>query len=106
MAAADGRSGLRLSPHVLNLIGIILGVAAAYFMTIQSLKVELAAKAESVVVESLNRKLTRMEVLLTESVVGRDQFYAFSHDVEARLIRIENHLTGGVGGTHEQTRKP
>ncbi len=104
--AAGGRSALRISPHMLNLIGIILGVAAAYFMTIQSLKVELAAKAESVVVESLNRKLARVEVLLTEGVVSREQFYVFTRDVEARLIRIENHLTGGVGGTHERTINP
>lgn len=82
----------QLSSLWLNLVTIILGIAAAYFMTIQSLKVELAAKAEAAVVGALDRKLAAFEILLAEGVVGKEQFYEFSSDVEARLIRIEDYL--------------
>ena len=81
-----------LSGHWLNLVTIILGIAAAYFMTIQSLKIELAAKAEAAVVGALDKKLAAFEILLQEGVVGKEQFYEFSSDVEARLIRIEDYL--------------
>jgi len=76
----------------INLLSVILGIATAYFMTIQSLKVELAAKAEAAVVGTLDKKLAAFEVLLREGVVGKEQFYRFSADVEARLIRIEDYL--------------
>jgi len=82
----------QLSGQWLNLVTIIFGIAAAYFMTIQSLKIELAAKAEAAVVGALDKKLASLEILLQESVVGKEQFYQFSSDVEARLIRIEDYL--------------
>ena len=87
----------RLVTQLVHLVAVVLGVAAAYFMTIQSLKIELAAKAESAVVRALERKLASFEVLLREGVVGKEQFYQFSKDVEARLIRIEDFLTENSG---------
>ena len=89
--------GLRVSGQLVNLIAIVVGVAAAYFMTIQSLRIELAAKAESAVVEALDRKLAGIEILLREAVVDKEQFYEFSSGVEARLIRIEQHLLARSG---------
>jgi len=90
----DGRTSpvLRLHGWWINLLSIILGIVAAYFMTIQSLKVELAAKAEAAVVGALDRRLAGIEVLLKEGTVSKEQFYRFSVDVEARLIRIEDYL--------------
>ncbi len=86
-------SNLNLSNSFLNLMTIVLGIVAAYFLTIQSLKVELAAKAEAAVVAALDRKLAGFEVILREGVVGREQFYEFSKEVEARLARIEYHVS-------------
>jgi len=86
------QSVFRLHGWWLNLLSVILGAATAYFMTIQSLKVELAAKAEAVMVGTLDKKLATFEVLLKEGVVTKEQFYRFSADVEARLIRIEDYL--------------
>jgi len=82
---------LSLGPitQLVHLIALVVGVAAAYFMTIQSLKVELADKAENAVVEALDKKLSGFEVFLKEGVVTRKQFYEFSQQTEARLIRIE-----------------
>lgn len=85
-------ASFRLNRHWINLITILIGIAGAYFMTISSLKIELAAKAEAVVVGALDKKLARFEVLLKESVVTKEQFYRFSSDTEARLIRIEDYL--------------
>jgi len=99
-AASGGEphgGGLNLSGPLLNLLVVIMGLAAAYFVTIQSIKVELAAKAEAAVVTALDRKLARFEVLLSEGVVSKEEFHRFSKDVEARLIRIENHLTENRG---------
>ncbi len=83
---------IHLNAQLLHFIVVIMGVAAAYFMTIQSLKIELAAKAESGVVDALDKKLASFEVFLKEGVIGKEQFYRFSSDVEARLIRIEEYL--------------
>lgn len=93
----NGESGIRLSAQLVNIMTIVVGIAAAYFLTIQSLKIELAAKAESVVVETLDKKLANLEVMLKESVVSREQFYQFSKDVEARLSRIEYYLKAQMG---------
>ena len=99
--STNNNSGLRLSTQLANIMTIVVGIAAAYFLTIQSLKIELAAKAEGVVVETLDKKLANFEVMLKEGVVSREQFYQFSKDVEARLNRIEFYLkerTGEHGG--------
>lgn len=85
-------SPLRLSAQLLNVLMIALGIAAAYFMTIQSLKIELAAKAESDVVVTLDKKLANFEILLREGMVTREQFYAFSSAIDRRLARIEYQL--------------
>ncbi|HOP06029.1 MAG TPA: hypothetical protein PLF13_01925 [candidate division Zixibacteria bacterium] len=88
-----------ISGPLLNFITIILGIAAAYFLTIQSLKVELAAKAESAVVETLDKKLAAFEVIIRQGLVDKEQFYRFSNDLEARLARIEYYLKDNTGVT-------
>lgn len=97
MTFKQGNGGMRLSNTMLRAVGLILSLAAAYFLTIQSLKVEMAAKAESVAVETLDRKLASIEVLLKESVVSKEQFYQFSKDIEGRLSRIEFYLKERLG---------
>lgn len=94
---------LSLSGPIINLVVILLGLAAAYFLTIQSLKIELSAKAEAVVVEALDRKLAAIEVLLREGMVGRERFHRFETALESRLAKIEFYLTDKPG---EQVGKP
>jgi hypothetical protein len=91
--------GISLDNRAVNLIAIVLSLAAAYFMTIQSLKIELAAKAENSVVETLDKKLTGFEVILREGVVSKKEFYDFSLRLETRLDRIEQHLMTQAGET-------
>jgi hypothetical protein len=97
MASHSDHGNLNLSGSLLNFVTIVLGIATAYFLTIQSLKVELAAKAESAVVETMDKKLAAFEVILKEGVVDKEQFWRFSRDVEARLARIEYYLTDNSG---------
>lgn len=89
--------GMRVGGQLLNLLIFALGIAAAYFMTIQSLKIELAAKAESAVVQTLDKKLGNFEVFLKEGVISKEEFYQFSRGVDKRLARIEYHLIDKMG---------
>ncbi|HWR81788.1 MAG TPA: hypothetical protein VN285_00645 [Candidatus Deferrimicrobium sp.] len=92
MPNSHGEHSLRLTAPLMNLLTIVTGIAAGYFLTIQSLRLELGAKAESAVVEALDKKLASFEVFLKEGVVSKEQFFEFSKDVEARLTRIEFYL--------------
>ena len=103
MGSNSNEPGFKIGGSLLNFITVILGIAAAYFLTIQSLKMEIAEKVEGVVVETLDRKLASIEVMLTEGVVSREQFYLFSTDIEARLNRIEYYLIDKSG---ENIEKP
>ena len=96
-------TSFRIGGSLLNFITIILGIAAAYFLTIQSLKMEIADKAEGVVVETLDKKLASIEVMLSEGVVSKEQFYRFSTDIEARLNRIEYYLIDKSGEKTSRT---
>lgn len=96
-------SGLKITGTLLRLVAMIFGIAAAYFLTIQSLRIELAAKAESSLVEQLDKKLNNIEVILKETVLSKEQFYHFSTGLETRLARIEYHL---IEITGEKIDKP
>ncbi len=97
MSESNNENAFRIRGPILNVITIIMGVVAAYFLTIQSLKIELADKAEGVVVGTLDKKLANIEVILKEGVVSREQFYQFSKEIETRLTRIEAHLVNKSG---------
>ena len=99
MRTGERSRGIRLSGPIWNLVTIALGMGAAYFMTIQQIKLELAAKAESTVVETLDKKLTSVEVYLKEAVVNKQQFYEHTQKMESRLDRIEHYLVEQTGET-------
>lgn len=89
MTKKDENERMSVNSTTVKLITFILGIATAYFLTIQSIKVDLAAKAEIQTVETLDKKLTNIEVMLKEGVVSKEQFYTFSKEIETRLSRIE-----------------
>ena len=70
----------------------LLGMTAAYFTTIGSIKVQLAEKASSVLVEAIDKKLARLEVVIREGRVTKDEFFEFRGDIDSRLSRIEFYL--------------
>jgi hypothetical protein len=86
-----GRTFL-LSRPVLNFIVVLLGMVAAYFTTIGSIRVQLAEKAESVLVEAIDRRLAGLEIVITEGRVSKEEFYKFQNDIDVRLMRIEYYL--------------
>ncbi|MBI5265722.1 MAG: hypothetical protein HY851_00675 [candidate division Zixibacteria bacterium] len=88
-----------ISGPVWNVITIVLGMVAAYFMTIQQLRVDLAAKAEAAVVGTLDKKISGLEVYLKEAVVNKQQFYEHTQKMETRLDRIERYLIDQTGET-------
>ncbi len=90
-------NSLKISSTLIKLVTITFAVAATYFMTIQSLKIELADKAERVAVGSLDKKLTNLEVILKESVVSKEEFFRHSKEIERRLTRIEYYLIDNKG---------
>jgi hypothetical protein len=81
-----------LSRPLVNFIMVLLGIAAAYFTTIGNIRVELAEKAESGLVETLDKRLGRMEVMIKEGLVGKGEFYEMRNNIESRLGRIEFYL--------------
>ncbi|MGH8016320.1 MAG: hypothetical protein ACREBV_09030 [Candidatus Zixiibacteriota bacterium] len=96
-------NGIKITGTLLRLVAMVVGIAAAYFLTIQSLKIELAAKAEASVVEKLDKKLNNIEVILKESLLSKEQFYTFSNNMETRLNRIEYQLGEITGEKIGQT---
>lgn len=82
-------SSYNFSNLLLKYVSAVLGLAAAYFLTIQSLRLDLAVKADDATVDLLDKKLTNIEVIIKEGMLSRDQFYTFSSEVETRLARIE-----------------
>ena len=85
--------------EVINVVTMMFGVVAAYFLTVQSLKLELSAKAENKVVEILDKRLSGMEILLRERTVSNEDMFRLSQQIESRLTRIEMHLTHESGVT-------
>ncbi|MDF1545615.1 MAG: hypothetical protein P1R58_10995 [bacterium] len=91
------RNNSVVNGFLLNLFSLALGLAAAYFMTIQSLRLDLAAKAEGEVVTRLDKKLNNLEVILKEAVVTKEEFFELSREIEIRLTRIESYLADKAG---------
>jgi hypothetical protein len=92
--SADGKSGWMAlwNKPLFNFVMALLGMSAAYFTTIGNIKVQLAEKAETVLVEALDKRLARMEVVIKEGRVSKDEFFQFRNNIEARLARIEFYL--------------
>lgn len=97
MTEKESGNSLKISSTLIRLVTITFAVAATYFMTIQSLKIELADKAGRVAVASLDKKLTNLEVILKESVVSKEEFFRHSKEIERRLSRIEYYLIDNKG---------
>jgi hypothetical protein len=70
-----------------------LGIITAYYTTIAGIKLDLSQKAESVVVNQLDRRLSNIEVLLNQNFLTKEEFYQFSQDLQNRLNRIEYQLS-------------
>jgi predicted Holliday junction resolvase-like endonuclease len=88
--------------EIINVVTMLFGIVAAYFLTVQSLKLELSAKAENNAVETLDKRLSGMEILLRERTVSKDELFRLTQQIESRLTRIEMHLTHESGVPNER----
>ena len=90
-----GRNSLLalLSKPLFSFMMALLGLSAAYFTTIGNIKVALAEKAETVLVETLDKRLERLEVTIQEGRISKEEFFEFKSDICARLTRIEFYLS-------------
>jgi hypothetical protein len=70
-----------------------LGIITAYCTTIAGIRLDLSRKAESVVVNQLDYRLSKMEVLISENFLTKEEFHRFSQDLQNRLNRIEYRLS-------------
>jgi len=70
-----------------------LGIITAYYTTIAGIKLDLCQKAESVVVNQLDKRLSRIELLLKENFLTKEEFHNFSQNLQNRLGRIEYELS-------------
>lgn len=82
----------RLTQFFVALILTACGVVAGYVTTIYGLKLDLAAKADSSVVADIDRKLTRIEVILEETVLTKDEFHRFGGELQERLDKLESRI--------------
>ena len=69
------------------------GIVTAYYTTIAGIKLDLSQKAETVVVNQLDKRLSNMEVMLNRNFLTKDEFYQFSQDLQTRLTRMEFQLS-------------
>ncbi len=70
-----------------------LGIITAYYTTIAGIKIDLSRKAESAVVNQLDKRLSKIEVLLNQKFLTKEEFHRFSRDLQNRLNRIEFQLS-------------
>ena len=99
-------NNLNINTSILKFISMLLGLVAAYFLTIQSIKIDIASKADEKAVVIIDKKLTNIEVMLKQGVLSKEEFYLFSREMDSRLSRIEYLLADKTGESFEGLKKP
>jgi len=97
VGSKNGFWRILLNRPVVNFIMALLGLTAAYYTTIGSIRVSLAEKAEYTLVDKVDKRLAELEILIREGMVTKDQFYEFRTGIEGRLNRIEFYLKENKG---------
>jgi hypothetical protein len=69
-----------------------LGVLAAYYGTISGIKLDLSKKAETEMVNQLDKKLTKIEMILNDNFMTKKEFQELKEDLDKRLTKIEYRL--------------
>ncbi len=68
------------------------GIITAYHTAIFGIKLDLTKKAESEIVNQLDKKLSRIEIHINENLLTKNDFYQFKEQMDKRLTRIEYKL--------------
>jgi len=75
-----------------TIIATAFAVVAAYMGTISELKLAIAEKADRQAVEKIDLRLARIEVLMNDHLLTKDEFYDLRDELLVRLARIESEL--------------
>ncbi len=68
------------------------GILAAYYTTVAGLKLELASKADAAAVAEMEKKMTAVEIQLSERFMTKEDFYRMKEEISGRLAKIETKL--------------
>jgi hypothetical protein len=90
-------SKVQLLQFVVAFFFTALGIIAAYYTTIAGIRLDLSKKAESEMVNQLDKRLSNIEILLNRNFLTKDEFHGFSEDLQRRLTRIEYQLSAVSG---------
>jgi len=74
---------------LLALILAVGGVVGGYAATLYGVKVDLAGKADMSATMEIEKRLERIEVLIQEKLLTRQEFHDFEHELDNRLDAIE-----------------
>lgn len=76
----------------ITIVATAFAVVAAYMGTISELKLAIAEKADRQAVEKIDLRLARIEVLINDHLLTKDEFYGLRDELLVRLARIESEL--------------
>jgi len=82
-----------LTRLVVTIIATAFAVVVAYLGTISELKLAIAEKADRQAVEKIDLRLARIEVLMSDHLLTKDEFYQLRDELLVRLTRIESELS-------------
>lgn len=87
------------SLHTLLMILMTLGyLLATHLSTINSLEMAIASKAERSELVVLDKKLTRIEVMLEEALMTKQELTAFRELIDRRVMDLTLQLRKGQEG--------
>jgi len=69
-----------------------LGIITAYYTTIAGIRIDLAKKPETNIVNQLDKKISQVEIILDQNFMTKKDFYQFREEMDRRLTRIEYRL--------------
>jgi hypothetical protein len=82
------RSKLK-SLHTVLMILITLGyLLGTHLSTINSLEMALVSKAERSELDHLDKKLTRIEVMLEEAILTKRDFFRLSEEIDQKIMEV------------------
>lgn len=79
----------RYRQFIITVIVILVTALSTYYTTIESLKLEVAGKAEDKFVATLDKRISNLEIRLAENFATKEDFYRLKEDLLIRLSGIE-----------------
>jgi predicted Holliday junction resolvase-like endonuclease len=79
----------RYRQFIITVVIVIVTALSTYYTTIESLKLEVAGKAEDKFVATLDKRISNLEIRLAENFATKEDFYRLKEDLLIRLSGIE-----------------